>query len=77
MEILILLIVLLVILLVIINRIQNKNDLFKKARRILGSMAILISVVGVVTPVNFVCGFVIAYILVFVVWLLNIRLKEK
>ncbi len=77
MELLILLVVFLVLLLVGANRIKNENNIFKKVRRILGSVAILISVVGVVTPFNFVYGFIIAYILVFAIWLSNKKLKEK
>lgn len=77
MELLILLVVLLLILLVSVNRIKNKNTLFKKARRILGMLAIFVSVAGVITTFNMVYCFLCAYILLLMVWLFSIGLKEK
>ena len=77
MELLILLALLLINLLVGVNCIKNQNKVFKRARRILGSLAILVSFIGVVTPLNWIYGFCVAYILLFVVWIFNLRLKRN
>lgn len=76
MELLGLMLLLLLIILGSVYHIKNENEVFKKVRRVLVAVAILISFVGVITPFHFVYGFLISYILLLTVWLLNVRYKK-
>lgn len=76
MELLGFMLLLLLIMLGSVYHIKNENEVFKKARRILVALSILIGLVGVFTPFHFVYGFLISYILLCAVWLLNVRYKK-
>lgn len=76
-ELLIIFGVILLIILGLVCNIKNGHKTFRKARNILVVLAASVSVIGVITPLNWIYSFLISYFLLFVVCLLHIKYKNN
>lgn len=76
MEILVLLLLILLIMLACMCRIKSQNTIFRKIRMVLAILAVMVSMLGIITPFNFVYFFLCSYILLFLILGIHLICKK-